>query len=132
LQFHSLTLTLCPSPSFVSNTMVFLTSETTASHRCNRFRSGIRACLRQISLRYPGVRSYSFCPCSLFIYVEVFPTVSDFCFLYNILHSSPPCMKFLSVGSDICLQLLSDSQSPTTRLLLANDIYCYTHAGLEP
>ena len=41
-------------------------------------------------------------------------------------------MKFLFVGSNICRQLPSDSQSPTTPFLLANDKYCNSRSGLAP
>jgi hypothetical protein len=41
-------------------------------------------------------------------------------------------MKFLFVGPDFCRQLLSDSQSPKTPLLLANTSYCKVCSGLAP
>lgn len=41
-------------------------------------------------------------------------------------------MKFLFVGSNICRQIPSDSQSPTTPLLLANDKCCNSGSGLSP
>ena len=44
----------------------------------------------------------------------------------------PPYMKFLFVGPDFCRQLLSDLQSPSTPLLLANTSYCKVCSGLAP
>ena len=41
-------------------------------------------------------------------------------------------MHFLFVGPNVCRQLLSDSQSPTTPLLLANTPYCKAYSGLSP
>ena len=41
-------------------------------------------------------------------------------------------MQFLFVGPNVCRQLLSDSQSPTTPLLLANTPYCKAYSGLSP
>ena len=37
----------------------------------------------------------------------------------NLIHGQMPCMKFLCVRSDVCRQLLSDSTSRWTPLLLA-------------
>jgi len=41
-------------------------------------------------------------------------------------------MQFLFVGSNVCLQLPSDSASRRTPLLLANTSYCKAYSGLEP
>ena len=41
-------------------------------------------------------------------------------------------MQFLFVGPNLCRQLLSDSQSPATPLLLANTPYCKAYSGLAP
>jgi len=92
----------------------------------------IRVCLRQFIVRSLKVRSFAFYSCSLSIYNYVFCAVLGFCFFCNITHTYPPYMKFLFVGSNICRQLLSDSQSPTTPLLLANDKYCNSRSGLTP
>ena len=43
-----------------------------------------------------------------------------------------PPMQFLFIRPGLCLRLLSDSQSPTTPLPLANDSYCQVHSGLTP
>ena len=41
-------------------------------------------------------------------------------------------IQFLFVDADLCRQLPSDSQSPTTPLLLANTPYCKACSGLPP
>ncbi len=126
-------------PCFVSLTRLvsfllwlLLTSDFTSIHRCIRSPHGHSTYLRQYNVRSLRVRSYAFYSCSLSIYVYVFCTVLGFCFFCNITHTYPPYMKFLFVGSNICRQLLSDSQSPTTPLLLTNDKYCNSRSGLTP
>ena len=47
-----------------------------------------------------------------------FQSESGFCF-FSALHGQMPYMKFLYVRSDVCRQLLSDSTSQWTPLLLA-------------
>ena len=84
------------------------------------------------SLRSLSVRPYAFYPCSLSISIYVFCSISGFCFFCNITHTYPFYMEFLYVISDIYRQLLSDSQSPTTPLLLANDKYCNSRSGFPP
>src|SRR5665647_3645156 len=53
-----------------------------------------------------------------------------------VLQTCPPFislnMHFLFVRPRLCRQLPSDSQSPTTPLLLANDSYYQVHRGLAP
>jgi len=41
-------------------------------------------------------------------------------------------MQFLFVSPNVCRQLLSDSPSRRTPLLLANTPYCKAHSGLTP
>ena len=41
-------------------------------------------------------------------------------------------MQFLFVGPNVCRQLLSDSPSRRTPLLLANTPYCKAYSGLSP
>jgi len=46
--------------------------------------------------------------------------------------SIAPPIQFLFVGSNLCRQLLSDSTSQWTPLLLANTPYCKACSGLAP
>jgi hypothetical protein len=92
----------------------------------------IRSCLRQLCYRSLRVSTSAFGSCSHCIYAVLIRTVWGFCFLCNITHSTTPYMHFLFVGSNLCRQLLSDSQSPTTPLLLANTPYCKVCSGLAP
>ena len=78
------------------------------------------------------VRIYTFSSCGHCIYVAILRTVKGFCFFCNITHITPPNMQFLFVGPNLCRQLLSDSQSPATPLLLANTPYCKAYSGLAP
>ncbi|MDR0493579.1 MAG: transposase [Nitrososphaerota archaeon] len=50
----------------------------------------------------------------------------------RLVHSVLPYMRFLYVKPRICLQLLSDSTSQWTPLLLANSSYCKVCSGLTP
>ena len=93
---------------------------------------GILAYRCQIIFRSLRVSISAFHSCSLCIYVVVFCTVWGFCLFSNITHTTPPCMQFLFVGSNVCRQLPSDSQSPTTPLLLANTPYCKAYSELAP
>jgi len=95
-------------------------------------RFGMRFSLCQLIIRSLRVRLSAFCSCSLLIYVLMLCTVLGLCFFCNITRINPPPMKFLFVGSNICRLLPSDSQSPTTPLLLANTKYCNSCSGLEP
>ena len=85
-----------------------------------------------ITNRSLRVRIYAVCSCSRPIYVVILRTVQGFCFFCNIARITPPCMQFLFVGPNVCGQLLSDSQSPATHLLLANTPYCKAYSGLTP
>ena len=69
--------------------------------------------------RPPRVRLYAFRSCSICIYVAIIFYSRGFCFTGNITLIAPPYMQFLSVCSNVCLQLLSDSQSPPTPLLFS-------------
>ena len=49
--------------------------------------------------------------------------VPDFALLRKLVHFSQPLIQFLFVRPKLCRQLLSDSQSPATPLLLASGSY---------
>ena len=92
----------------------------------------IRSCLQQLFYRSLRVSISAFSSSSHCIYAVLFRTVWGFCFFCNITHSTTPYMHFLFVGPNLCRQLLSDSQSPVTPLLLANTPYCKACSGLAP
>ncbi len=96
------------------------------------FRFNILACLCRIIRRSLRVSISAFHSCSLCIYAVVLCTVKGFCLFSNITRTTPPYMQFLFVGPNVCRQLPSDSQSPTTPLLLANTPYCKAYSGLAP
>jgi hypothetical protein len=73
---------------------------------------GILAYLRQLIYRSIKVSLFPFYSRNPFIYAPKFGAVLDFCFYVSIIHLNPTVIKFLLVGSSICRQLLSDSQSP--------------------
>ena len=54
-----------------------------------------------------------------FIYTNHSEQLQDFDLCGNLIHGQMPYMKFLYVRSDVCRQLLSDSTSQWTPLLLA-------------
>src|SRR5664279_6237892 len=95
-------------------------------------RFGILACLCRIISRSLRVSISAFHSCGLCIYARSVCTVWGFCLLCNITHTTTPCMQFLFVGPNVCLQLPSDSTSQWTPLLLANTPYCKAYSGLAP
>ena len=85
-------------------------------------RVGCRLCIRSYTLlhiiRSPRGSVSAFHSCSLCIYGVAFHTVWGFCLFSNISHATPPCIQFLSLGSNVCRQLPLDSQSLTKPLRL--------------
>lgn len=101
-----------------------LTSASTQLHHYNQFPALVFAhTSTRFTRRSPRVRIFAFRSSNRCIYVIIFRTVSGFCLCCNIALIIPPYMQFLFVGPNFCRQLLSDSQSPATPLLLANTSY---------
>ena len=79
----------------------------------------------------PG-KNDNFHPIYLLHLLHKLRAVLDFVLLGKLVRLMQPLMQFLFVRPGLCLRLLSDSQSPTTPLPLANDSYCQVHSGLSP
>ena len=79
----------------------------------------------------PG-KNDNFHPIYLLHLLHKLRAVLDFALFGKLVRLMQPLMQFLFVRPGLCLRLLSDSQSPTTPLPLANDSYCQVHSGLTP
>ena len=79
----------------------------------------------------PG-KNDNFHPICLLHLLHKLRAVLDFALFGKLVRLMQPLMQFLFVRPGLCLRLLSDSQSPTTPLPLANDSYCQVHSGLTP
>ena len=58
--------------------------------------------------------------------------VLDFVLCGKLVHSIQPRMRFLFIGSELCLRLPSDSTSRWTPLPLASGSHYQAHSGLSP
>ena len=104
---------------------LLLTSASSSIHYC-------MACYPQPADRPPRVRTIAFIPSTRCIYrVESGQYGTSFC-LANSSTPLRPYMQFLFIEPGFCLQLLSDSTSRWTPLLLANSSYCQACEGLSP
>ena len=82
--------------------------------------------------RSPRVRTITFIPSTRCIY-RMGPGQYWISFCYaNSSIPIQPYMQFLFIEPGLCLQLLSDSTSRWTPLLLANSSYCQAYCGLAP
>ena len=79
----------------------------------------------------PG-KNDNFHPICLLHLLHKLRAVLDFALFGKLVRLMQPLMQFLFVRPGLCRRLLSDSQSPTTPLPLANDSYCQVHSGLTP
>ena len=87
----------------------------------------------QLTGRPPRVRTITFIPSTRCIYCLELRAVLDFVLFCKLIRSTyQPYMQFLFIEPGLCLQLLSDSTSRWTPLLLANSSCCQAYSGLSP
>jgi hypothetical protein len=107
-----------------------LTSGSSVVHYCTSCHIEIH--LHSVSARPPRVRTIAFIPCTRRIYCIGFVQCwTSFC-IANSSALIQPHMRFLFIGSELCLRLPSDSTSRWTPLPLANGSHCQAHSGLSP
>jgi len=87
---------------------------------------------RRLPGRPPRVRTITFIPSTRCIYCMGFGQYRTSFSLANSSSPSQPYMQFLFIEPGLCLQLLSDSASRRTPLLLANSSCCQAYGGLSP
>jgi hypothetical protein len=131
--FRCLRLILTFSPSMAFHLLwLRLTSALPAEHSCSLFLLRYSRIPSTVAVQISQGKIISFPFMQPLHILSVACTVLGFCLSCNIARFTQPCMQFLFVDSNVCRQLPSDSQSPATPLLLANDTYCNAHSGLAP
>ena len=88
--------------------------------------------LHGVSARSPRVRTIAFIPCTRRIYCIGFVQCWTSSCVADLSALIQPHIRFLFIGSGLCLRLPSDSTSQWTPLPLANGSHCQAHSGLSP
>ena len=107
-----------------------LTSGSSVAHCCTGCH--IEVHLHGVSARSPRVRTIAFIPCTRRIYCIGFVQCWTSSCVADLSALIQPHIRFLFIGSGLCLRLPSDSTSQWTPLPLANGSHCQAHSGLSP
>jgi hypothetical protein len=107
-----------------------LTSGSSAVHYCTGCHVDVH--LHGLPARPPRVRTIAFIPCTRHIYCIGFGQCwTSSCYADSSTQMQPR-MRFLFIGSGLCLRLPSDSTSRWTPLPSASGSHCQAHSGLSP